>query len=92
MDSQATTDNVFSLYPNPTDNEFTIEVSSDVANNLVVEVYDILGNLLKHEIHQLATGTGSIKTNIENYKDGIYFVRVLDNQNNILYTQKVIKQ
>ena len=92
MDSQATTDNVFSLYPNPTDNEFTIEVSSDVANNLVVEVYDILGNLLKHEIHQLATGTGSIKTNIENYKDGIYFVRVLDNENNVMFTQKVIKQ
>ena len=88
-----TTGNMFSaLYPNPTANEFTIEVTSDIDNELVVEVYDVLGNLLKHEKHELTSGVGTMKTNIEDYKDGIYFVRVLDNQNNVLYTQRVIKQ
>ena len=33
-----------------------------------------------------------MKTNIEDLREGIYFVRVLDNENNVLYTQKVIKQ
>ena len=92
MNSIEDKENSFSLYPNPATNEFTIEVTSNAVNNLVVEVYDVLGNLLKHEIHQLSSGTEIMKTNIEDFRDGIYFVRVLDKENNILYTQRVIKQ
>ncbi len=92
MESQAIADKMFSeLYPNPTTNEFTIEVTSEVDNALVVDVYDVLGNLLKHEIHQLNGGRSKMKTNITSFNEGIYFARVLDKDNNILYTQKIIK-
>ena len=88
-----TTENMFSaLYPNPTTNEFTIDVNTDMYSEVVVEVYDVLGNLLKHEKHPLANGANTMKTNIEDYRNGIYFVRILDDQNNIIYTQRVIKQ
>jgi len=33
-----------------------------------------------------------MKTNIEENQNGIYFVRVLDVENNVLYTQRVVKQ
>ncbi|MEI6489001.1 MAG: PKD-like domain-containing protein, partial [Bacteroidota bacterium] len=86
-------DNMFStLYPNPTANEFNIDVTTSVDRAVVVEVYDVLGNVVKHELHQLVSGTSTMKTNIEEYKNGIYFVRVLDVDNNVLYTQRVVKQ
>ena len=86
-------DNMFSrLYPNPTTNEFSIDVTTSEERAVVVEVYDVLGNVVKHELHQLVSGTSTMKTNIENNQNGIYFVRVLDVDNNVLYTQRVVKQ
>ena len=87
------TDNMFSeLYPNPTSNEFTIDVTTDKSLEIIEEIYDILGNILKHEKYQLTDGTNLITTKIEEYRKGIYFVRILGNQNNLLYIHKVIKQ
>ena len=86
-------DNMFStLYPNPTANEFNIDVTTSEERAVVVEVYDVLGNVVKHELHQLVSGTSTMKTNIEENQNGIYFVRVLDVDNNVLYTQRVVKQ
>ncbi len=90
--SEDKTGSMFTLYPNPTSNEFTIDVTTDVDKDVVVEVYDVLGNIVKHEKHQLTSGVSSMKTNIEDYKNGIYFVRVMDMDNTTLYTQRVIKQ
>ena len=91
--------NMFSnIYPNPATSEFTIDVKIDSnkqpatnSQQLIVEVYDILGNLLIQQNHQVITGDNTIKTNIEQYKDGIYFVRLIDSNSNILYSQRMIK-
>ena len=91
--TETSNENMFStLYPNPTANEFNIDVTTSEERAVVVEVYDVLGNVVKHELHQLVSGTSTMKTNIENNQNGIYFVRVLDVDNNVLYTQRVVKQ
>jgi hypothetical protein len=89
---QETVQNSILLYPNPTSNEFMIDISSDFDREVLVEVYDLPGNLFKQEKHLLLSGTSTIKTNIEENKSGIYFVRITDKDNNVLYTQRVIKQ
>ena len=84
--------NFSNIYPNPATSEFTIDVTTDVDKDIIVEVYDILGNLLIQQKHQAVIGVNTMKTNIEEYRDGMYFVRLLDSNSNVLYTQRVIKQ
>jgi hypothetical protein len=88
-----TTDNYSEIYPNPATQEFTIDVTTDVDKNIVVEVYDVLGNKLVSENHFIANGVvNTMKTNIETFKNGMYFVRLLDVNGNVLNTQRIIKQ
>ena len=80
------------IYPNPATSEFTIDVTSEKDMDVVVEVYDVLGNIVIHERHQVLSGTTTMKTNIEQYRDGMYFVRLLDVDSNVIHSQTVIKQ
>ena len=80
------------IYPNPANSEFTIDVASDIDKDVIVEIYDVLGNKVIQQKHQIIIGDNTIKTTIEQYKTGMYFVRLIDADNNVLYTERVIKQ
>lgn len=80
------------IYPNPVHNEFIIEITNDAERDIIIEVYDILGNKLIQQPHDVTSGQSLIKTNIEDYNSGIYFVRLVDKDNNVLYTQRVVKE
>jgi hypothetical protein len=85
--------NVFSsLYPNPTSSDFKIDVTSDIEREITLQVYDVLGNLIINEKHQIAIGTSTMNTNIESYKAGMYFVRLVDSNATTVYSQTVLKQ
>jgi hypothetical protein len=85
--------NVFSsLYPNPTSSDFKIDVTSDIDREITVQVYDVLGNLIINEKHEIAIGTSTMTTNIESYKAGMYFVRLVDSNATTIYSQTVLKQ
>ncbi len=81
-----------SVYPNPATSEFTVDITSMIENEVTVQVYDVLGNLVVNKKHQIVNGTNTMKTNIENFENGIYFVRLLDVDSNVINTQRVIKQ
>ena len=80
------------IYPNPAATDFRIDVTTDLDKEVTVQVYDVLGNLVISEKHQIASGTSTMNTNIENYKNGMYFVRLVDSNANTVYSQTVIKQ
>ncbi len=80
------------IYPNPTTSAFTIDVTSDENKEVTVEVYDVLGSIVISEKHQIVSDTNTLKTNIEQYKNGMYFVRLLDVDANVIHSQTVIKQ
>ena len=84
--------NISNLYPNPTTSEFTIDITSDVDKDIVMEVYDILGNKVIQQKHNLANGQSSLKINVEQLINGIYFVRLTDANSDILFTERVVKQ
>ncbi len=80
------------VYPNPTSSAFTIDVTSEVENEVIVQVYDVLGNLVVNTKHQVVSGTNTLTTNIGDFKNGMYFVRLLDVNSNVIHSQTVIKQ
>ena len=105
MSNTETNSNTFSnIYPNPTSSDFTIDVvsagstgsltsgSTTENQEVTVEVYDVLGNLVIHAKHQLVAGTNTMKTNMEDFKNGMYFVRLLDVDSNVIHSQTVVKQ
>jgi hypothetical protein len=81
-----------SIYPNPTSSEFTIDVTAEMDKDVIIEVYDMLGNIVVNEKHSIVTGTSVMKTNIGEFKSGLYFVRLTDVNGNVLNTQRVVKQ
>jgi PKD-like domain/GEVED domain/Secretion system C-terminal sorting domain/HYR domain len=85
--------NTFSnVYPNPTSAEFTMDVTVDKDQAIVLEVFDILGNVVISEKHNLTSGTSTMKTNMEQFNNGMYFVRILDANSNVMHTERVVKQ
>ena len=80
------------IYPNPTSSEFTIDVTAEMDKDVIIEVYDVLGNIVVNEKHSIVTGTSVMKTNINEFKAGLYFVRLTEVNGNVVNTQRVVKQ
>jgi len=71
----------FSLYPNPVTNG-SVTISSNSADAMQVQVYDVLGKVVKNEI--LSNNT----LNVSNLNTGLYIVKITQNQNSV--TKKLV--
>ncbi|NHZ86345.1 MAG: T9SS type A sorting domain-containing protein [Planctomycetia bacterium] len=79
-DNDETLNSTISIYPNPTSNTFIIDVNNDVLKNVII--YNYLGQLIKE--------TTSSKIDISNIANGIYFVKIVT-QNDKITIKKMIK-
>ena len=86
------TNNNIRLYPNPATSEYSMEIQSAEEKEIIEEVYDVLGNMVRQEKHTITVGENLLRTNIEAYKNGIYMIRIIDHDSSIMYTQRLIKQ
>ena len=73
-----------SVSPNPSNNEFTLHISSDAPS--VIRVIDVQGKIVSTQI----TGSGIVKFGRE-LKSNIYILQVMQN-NKVIYNQKIIKE
>lgn len=77
-----------SVYPNPTINDLYVNVEGDldVATSIIVlnNLSQIVGNL---PVNKNDTRT---KVDMSNYIAGMYFIRVLNNTGEIIFTEKII--
>ncbi len=64
------------LYPNPNRGSFTIDFRADAAEQLTIEVSDMLGKKVSVERWQVAHGSNSRRFDIAGLSKGIYFVSV----------------
>lgn len=76
---------LISIFPNPNIGEFNVTVSSQLKNG-VIEIYNYLGQLIVNDAIKQ-----NFKVNLVDQSNGIYFVRILEN-NKLVFMQKVIKQ
>lgn len=75
--------NMLSIYPNPSNGAFTVNLNN--ADKAVVEVYNVVGKVVYST--QLANNSASI--NLANQAAGMYFVKVISN-NNTLVKQVIV--
>lgn len=80
------------LYPNPTSGIFTIK---GLSTNSSIEIYTILGQTLKYinenAILPPSSGGITMQINISNQPNGIYLVRIINNDGTYIFEKKVIK-
>lgn len=85
------TKKVFSIYPNPTIDEFTIAASNVGIGNGYVKIYDFRGNLVLYNEIQFTNQTELFSIEISSLSSGMYVVELIDNDNKIL-RYKIVKQ
>lgn len=83
-------ENSFVLYPNPASQNTTISFSIADKNNVVVSVYDVLGNIVStiSQINELEKGSHSINLNTSNLASGIYYISLT--VNGVKETKKLV--
>lgn len=63
------------LYPNPSDNEVNISMELDKAQQLLITVYNVSGQIYKKEYLQNFK-EGTFKMNVADFASGVYFVKI----------------
>lgn len=79
----------FNLYPNPANNQVTLDFDKGFNQNLSIEIKDILGK----QIETLAVNASAkkLKLDLSSYSKGIYFISVLDNQQRVKTKKLIVK-
>ncbi len=79
-----------SVYPNPNNGEFTIKYDILKSADVLVEIYDIKGSLIKtvSNISNQYSGKYQIPVSIQGMSNGIYIVSLI--RNGEKYTEKII--
>ncbi|MBE9469379.1 MAG: S8 family serine peptidase [Bacteroidetes bacterium] len=84
-------ENIISVYPNPFKDVLNFDFYSTDNNNIEIELYNILGQKISFDKHNLAfTNYNKIQINFSGLENGIYFLRVASKDK--FFTKKVIKQ
>jgi hypothetical protein len=83
-------ENKFKIYPNPANEQLTIEYTLDKPNDSKVTLYDVLGNIVYQYYMDKAYGSYSYSISTNNLAAGMYVARIEINGN--LISKKIIKQ
>ena len=73
--------NTVNCFPNPVRESLTISLDEQVDE---IEIYDVLGNI----ICRIAEPLLNTRVNTENFMKGIYFVKIIFNNNSVI-TKKI---
>ncbi len=75
------------LYPNPTKDEVMIEFGNVINVNGIIEIFDFTGSVVQSQ--NIASGFQYIYVSVKNLKSGIYFFRILLN-NELIAKDKLL--
>ena len=79
----------FAVHPNPTSGNISIKNIDFSNKSMFVKVYNILGNQI---INNYKLETESANIDLSNYATGLYFIEIADENNKVLYQDKIIKK
>lgn len=82
-------DNSYSIYPNPTNGDFSIKNSNNFTNDITITVYDGIGKTI---IKNQKIDTDFETISLKNFASGLYYVKISDKNNQLLHTEKIIKK
>ncbi len=79
------------LFPNPNKGNFTLQYTSNLEDNLNVEVFDLDGQLMFKDEWKVAAGTNNKRLDISKLSSGVYLTRVSSAQGSALIRTAVVK-
>jgi len=85
--AEKTSDNKVLIYPNPTDGNLNVEINSSKAINLLISIYNLIGQQV-FSLQQNNVQGGIVKLDLSGHVNGVYLVQVKNDQD--IITQKVI--
>ncbi len=82
--------NDISIYPNPANQQFTIDFGTIISDKVTVKIYNNMGAQIK-EIDYNGTPANSFNINMGDFSSGIYFVSVTNGNQNIIRKLSLMK-
>jgi hypothetical protein len=80
------------IYPNPAKGNLFFEISKSSEETYTIVYTNILGSTHKEKI-QISNGTNTYQVNdFSNLTSGIYFIQILNENNEVIKTQKIVKE
>ncbi|MCX6232545.1 MAG: T9SS type A sorting domain-containing protein [Bacteroidetes bacterium] len=77
------------IYPNPASKYFNIDFNFGFEKDMQIQIYDVLGNRI---IDQSITNRNPVSINVENLKNGIYYIKIKQQNNSILIKKLLINK
>ena len=76
------------VYPNPTNSDITIEFESTSGSEIIIGVYNTLGQEIFNKKISRFSGQFKEKINLDYYSEGVYIVNIVSNTGQ-LYTKRI---
>ncbi|MEI7594576.1 MAG: T9SS type A sorting domain-containing protein [Bacteroidota bacterium] len=82
-------EDVFNVFPNPSDNNFNIEISSEENESLTVEIYNSIGQKLFESKYKTVDGINTIQLSDLKLSKNTYLLRVISSKSKI-FNKKIV--
>lgn len=80
-----------SVYPNPVNDQLTINIGSRSAQAYKIQVTDMQGKVLYHVLKNITSSDTELKIDTRTWKQQLYILKVMNDKNEVVETQKIIK-
>ena len=84
-------DFILVVYPNPIKDVLSMKLSLSKAQTIQIQVNDMQGHIVLKQTQYIANGNGEIKIDARAWPSQLYSVKIIDIDNKVLATQKIIK-
>jgi len=84
--------NTFSFYPNPTFDELFYSFDSNIAEDIKVEITDMLGRLVISKMYQSTIGSNTVKIDLNSLIAGSYNIKSIGINSGIIHITVIVKQ
>ena len=80
-----------SIYPNPTDGQFNIELNGLPSSDTEIQITDVRGRLVFKTVLEGISESQIVSVDISNEESGVYFIKVLQ-ENGVILSQRIVKE
>lgn len=85
-----TADNA-NIFPNPANQNFTVEFNSLISGSITISVSNLLGNVVHEQKANASAGINQFSVDLGNQSSGTYFVKISDERGTLAITPVIIK-
>ena len=78
----------FNIYPNPSNDIFNISFNSEISQNFIISIYNILGEEIINKCITTLVGDNLTSINLNSFGNSVYFLEF--KTKNSLFSEKII--